>query len=294
MAPKKIVFTNNPLFQGPAYEQRKAPNLSPYKEIPIDLIDRDINQPRVYFDPEGLEELACSIKQYGILSPLLVRRSIKAGRFVLIAGERRLRAAKMAGLKTVPALVDTCRGDDPESNLVFQLTENLQRRDLTPLERAHAIGALKDSTNLSVRELAEKLGISKSSVQRSLDLLELPDDLINALREGVAESKILALAKVEDKELRAKLLKAAETVSREELIRLINRAKRGGFQKGKRKIQSVLKMRSEDRRIADEIQKELGLRTSIKRSAEDEEKGRVIIEFYSEADLKEVFRRLVS
>ncbi len=283
---KKLIFANNPLLSGPALIEREKGGI-PYREIPLAAIERDINQPRVNFDEEKLSELAESIGKYGVLSPVLVRPSKNQGRYVLMAGERRARAAKLAGLSTIPAIVDQEDDESGARTLSIQLVENLQRSDLTPLERAHAIGALKEAHGLSIREVAERLGLSKSMVQRSLDLLDLPDDLLNALREGASESKILLLAKLDSAEKRAPYLKDVDGISRKELESTL-RAK-DGSPKAKKEEPSP-----EDIRISDEIQRSLGLKVRLQRNAANSESGRLVIEFYSESDLQEIFRKLVS
>ncbi len=207
MVKNKLVLANNPLFGGPDFTNRERAG-SPYRELRIDTIDRDPNQPRVHFDEEKLKELSASIKTYGVLSPILVAPSSIAGRYKLVSGERRFRASQMAGLTSIPAVIDKDADSNGDRTLAVQLVENIQRDDLTPLERAHAIGALKETFNLSIRDIADKLGVSKAMVQRSLEILELPDDLMNALREGAAESKVLLLAKIPDAEVRASYLRA--------------------------------------------------------------------------------------
>lgn len=284
---KKLTFANNPLLSGPALGEREKSGV-PYKELPLAAIERDINQPRVNFDEERLNELAQSIQKYGVLSPILVRPGKVPGRYNLIAGERRVRAARIAGLSTIPAIVDRDEDEKGVRTLSIQLVENLQRSDLTSLERAHAISALKEAHGLSVREVAEQIGISKSMVQRSLDLLDLPDDLLNALRQGASESKILLLAKIDSAEKRALYLKDLENLPRREIESQIAPRKTTG--NGLRTTEQS----PEDARIADEIQRSLGLRVRLVRGSSDPESGKLVIEFYSEADLQEIFRKLVN
>lgn len=288
MSKKKFLIANNPLLSGPAFDERERSGV-PYRQLQISVIDRDPNQPRVNFDEGKLQELSSSIKTYGILSPLLVRPSKVPGRYTLIAGERRFRAAQLAKLEVVPVLIDQQEDSIGDRTLAMQLVENLQRSDLSSLERAHAIGALKDAHNLSVRDIADKLGISKSMVQRSLDILELPDDLLSALREGASESKILLLAKIADESVRATYLKDIELLTRRELEANI-------VQKPANSEDVALHRSSspEDLRIADEIQRALGLKVKLSRSLSDPERGKLVIEFYSNDDLQEVFRKLIA
>lgn len=287
MAKKKMVFATNPLFSGPTLEERKTLGI-PYRELPIASIDPDPNQPRVKFDEEKLSELSNSIKTYGVLSPLLVRAGNSPGRYTLISGERRLRAAKLAGLNSVPALISYDDDSSGEKTLSIQLVENLQRSDLTPLERAHAVAALKETHNLSVRDVADKLGVSKSLVQRSLEILELPDDLLNALREGAAESKILLLAKIEDPEIRASYLKDLDVLTRSRLKKDLD-----GGEGDAQSTRGDTALFAEDERIIDEIRKALGMKVALLRNSKDRESGRLQIDFYSNSDLQELFRKLV-
>lgn len=286
MANRKLTLANNPLLAGPGLSERDKMGI-PYRELSLASIDRDPNQPRVNFDEERLKELSESIKTYGVLSPILVRPSKTTGRYTLISGERRFRASTLAGKTTIPALVD--QGDDTsgERTLAMQLVENIQRADLSPLERAHAISALKESYNLSVRDVADRLGTSKSMVQRSLEILDLPDDLLNALREGASESKILLLAKIEDEEIRASYLKELEVLTRSQLQKDIEKHSSDDSEAAPR-------LSAEDERIADEIQRALGLKVKMVKKSPESESGRLIIDFYSSGDLQELFRKLVA
>lgn len=290
---KKLVLQNNPLLSGPAYGDRERSGV-PYREIALDAIDRDLNQPRVNFDDEKLEQLSSSIQKYGVLSPILVTPGSMPGRYLLIAGERRLRASRMAGLSTIPAILDKENSDEDGRTLAMQLVENIQRADLTPLERAHAISALKEANELSIREVADRLGISKSMVQRSLELLDLPDDLLNALRNGASESKVLLIAKVEDERERSLYLKNIDVLTRSEISGQI---KESSEKEGRVATRSPGKKKAEldpeDARIADEIQRSLGMRVTMTRSGSSE-RGKLQIEFYSDDDLQELFRKLVA
>ena len=289
MSKRSFSFANNPLLGGPALEERSKGGI-PYREVTISSIERDPNQPRQVFDQEKLQELAESIKLYGVLSPILVKPGRLPGRFTLISGERRFRASQIAGLGTVPAIVSTSE-EEQGKTLAIQLVENLQRADLTPLERAHAIGALRDGHNLSIREIGEKLSISKSAVQRSLEILELPDDLLNALREGVAESKVLLLSKIEDEATRASYLKEIDSLTRSQLESSINPKKpTPPVVKGENTDKVIS---AEDSRISDEIQRALGMKVKLQRPV-GSDGGRLTIDFYGEGDLQVLFRKLVS
>jgi ParB family chromosome partitioning protein len=274
---------------GPALDERSRGGI-PYREIPLSAIEADPNQPRRSFDPEKLQELSDSIKLYGIISPILVRAGKLPGRYTIVSGERRYRAATLAGLGSIPAIVSQNEQEEGRT-LAVQLVENLQRDDLSPLERAQAIGALRDAHNLSIRDIAEKLSISKSAVQRSLEILQLPDDLLNALREGAAESKVLLLAKIDDESLRATYLRDLDVLTRSELEKDLQ-SKKPVVEANDDSIQRSVS--AEDLRIADEIQRALGMKVRLSRSNPQAENGKLTIEFYGDGDLQIVFRKLVA
>lgn len=282
MAFKKINLANNPLFVGPTLKERQEISV-PYKEILVDLIKFDETQPRKEFNEEKLKELSESIKIYGILQPLTVRES-KDG-FILVAGERRLRAAKLAGLQKVPVVVNN--STDDEKILEIQLVENLQRVDLNSYEKAIAIAALRDSYNLSVRDIAAKLSISKSAVQRSLDILNLPDDLIEALKKGYSESKIFLLADIPTKEQRAVYLNELNLISRDSLKTAVKSSK----MPKKEKISKAF--RAEDQRVESDIQRALGLKVKVNRTP-NSNGGKLILEFYTDDDFQVIYRKLMS
>ena len=288
MSKRSFSFANNPLMAGPALEERSRGGI-PYREIPISAIEADPNQPRRTFDEEKLHELAESIKLYGVLSPILVRAAALPGRYTIISGERRYRASQVAGLAAIPAIVSQGEGEDSRT-LAIQLVENLQRDDLSSLERAQAIGALRDGHNLSIRDIAEKLSISKSAVQRSLEILSLPDDLLNALREGASESKVLLVAKIEDPAVRATYLKDIDVLTRAQIGQSVERKRPNSSQDT---VESKA-MTAEDQRIAEEIQRALGMKVRMLRSSPNAEGGRLTIDFYGEGDLQILFRKLVS
>ena len=170
--------------------------------IPVDELRPNPAQPRGVFEPEGLQALADSIWQYGVLQPLSVRMTADGPE--LIAGERRLRAAKLAGLREVPCLL--ARSSEEESALLA-LVENLQRRDLHYLEEAAAIARLISSYGLSQEQAAERLGKSQSAIANKLRLLRLSPDCVRLLREhDLSERHARALLRLTDEEDRLKAL----------------------------------------------------------------------------------------
>ena len=152
-----------------------------FAEVPVGSLQPNPHQPRHHFDDESLEELAASIKRHGVLQPLLVSED-PPGHYLLITGERRWRAAQLAGLQTVPAVIREHLED--EQQLELALVENLQRRDLTPLEEARAFEHLRTSLGLSQHEIADRVGMDRSTVANSLRLLKLPDEIQAMVERG--------------------------------------------------------------------------------------------------------------
>ena len=301
MARKKLSLeVNNPLLRGPSLVNRQVVG-SPYRELAINEIDVDPDQPRRVFDTESLAELAASIKEHGVLCPILVRVG-DAGTYRVVSGERRLRASKLAGLTTIPAVVDR-ESDSDSGTLLKQLVENMQRSDLTSMERALAIGQLRDTFTLSIRDIAKRLGVSKGIVQRSLEILDLPDDLQAALIAGAHESKVLLLSQVADREMRKVLLSELDSLTREELEARIQglpaaakigeeEAYHGGTKRSRTKKSGAAS--AEDQRIMNDIQRALGMRVLVARRRGKPEQGRLMVDFYSAEDLREVYRRLTA
>ena len=161
-------------------------------QVPVNEIDPNPNQPRRVFDGESLAALVESIKQYGVLSPISVR--LHYGRYELIAGERRLRAARLAGLTRVPCLVLDV---DMEESGLLAMVENLQREDLDFVEEARGISNLIRMFDMSQEEAARRLGLSQSAVANKLRLLKLPPDILAALRDkGLTERHGRALLRL--------------------------------------------------------------------------------------------------
>ena len=149
--------------------------------VPISSVRPNVRQPRKTISQDSLEELAASIRSQGIIQPLIVRETGTPGSYEIIAGERRWRAARLAGLREVPVLV---RSMSDEDVMIVALVENLQRKDLNPAEEARAIQELKDKLSLTQEDLAKKLGKSRSRIANSLRLLQLPGEALTSLEKG--------------------------------------------------------------------------------------------------------------
>ena len=189
-----------------------TPNKQTIKEIELNQIKPNRFQPRQSFDEQKINELSQSIAKHGILSPILVRET-GAGGYELIAGERRLRAAKQAGLQKAPCMVDSA---EDQLSLELALIENLQREDLNPIEEARGYDRLKREFSLTQDKIAEVTGKARSSVANSMRLLNLPTSVINLLYSGDLEkghAKILAsMDPKEAEELAQKIVSLGMTV----------------------------------------------------------------------------------
>ena len=178
-------------------------NQQTIRELDLHQIKPNRFQPRQSFNEDKINELSLSIAKHGVLSPILVRET-GAGGYELIAGERRLRAAKKAGLKTLPCLIDSA---EDQTSLELALIENLQREDLNPIEEARGYDRLKREFNLTQDNISEVTGKARSSVANSMRLLNLPQSIIDLLYSGDLEkghAKILASMETKDAEDLAK------------------------------------------------------------------------------------------
>ena len=165
-------------------------------KLGINEIEPNINQARKIFDEESIEDLANSIKEYGVIQPIIVAKKDKY--YEIIAGERRWRASKKAGLKEIPVII---RNDDAKRNQEISLIENIQREDLNPIEKARGIRVLMDDYNLTQQQVADILGKSRSSIANSVRILNLDERVINLALEGkLTEGHCKSLMAVDDPE----------------------------------------------------------------------------------------------
>ena len=230
---RESVGADSPAFPGipaPAgAEAERLKGISSLKRaflIPVDRIVSDPEQPRREFDPEGLRELAESLKTRGQLQPVRVRWDEPSGNWVLISGERRWRAAVLAGLPSLQA-VEAKGTLTPDEILEDQLVENCLREDLKPIEQARAFKALMDVRGWSHRQLAEQLHIAPSAVSQAMALLRLPDAVQESVEVGnLAPSAAYELSKVNDPEDQARLAAqvVADGLSRAETAEVVRRA----------------------------------------------------------------------
>jgi ParB family chromosome partitioning protein len=253
-------------------------------DIPIERLEVNPYQPRRDFLPGPLESLAESIKEHGVLQPLVVR-SLEDG-YQIIAGERRLRASQIAGLTSVPAVV---RAASDEQALLLALLENLQREDLGPLEEARAFLRLADEFSFSQEEIAQGVGKDRSTVANALRLLKLPDFLQQDLASGrISAGHGRALLMLESKAMQREAREVI--VSKHLSVRATEKLVKSLLQQpakpeAKPETQSQIYIKS----LAEEIGRSLGTKVDIKRQGQ---KGRITIEFYSDDELENLIGKL--
>jgi ParB family transcriptional regulator, chromosome partitioning protein len=258
-----------------------------YIELPVDQILKNKYQPRHYFNPEGLNELAQSIKSNGVVQPIIVR---KAGNlYQLIAGERRWRAAQIAGLKTVPAVV---RDVSEYKTLELALIENIQREDLNPIEEATAYATLIDDFQLTQEEVAQRVGKDRSSVANYIRLLKLPEEIKERIRKmeltmGHARA-LSSLEKAKDQiELGTRIV--AEQLNVRQIEEVIRRWKKEGK---KPAPAGPEKKQDPNVRAAEQaLQERLGTRVNIHQ--QDSGKGKIEIEFHDAEDLIRIYELMM-
>ena len=249
--------------------------------LPIDALQPGRFQPRAHIGQEGLAELAESIKAQGVMQPILAR-PLGAGRYEIVAGERRWRAARMAGLATVPALVR----DVPDRNaLAIALIENLQREDLNPLDEAKGLKRLTEEFGMTHAEAAEAVGRSRAAVTNALRLLELAPPVQELLREGKLDMgharALLALPALRQIEL------AREAVARQLSVRQVEKRVAGLTARPAARARSDRDVA----RLEDELSGQLGTTVSIRTGAKPGS-GKLIIHYTSLDQLEALLNRL--
>ena len=283
-------MTHKPLGRGLGALLSADTSIAPNESIELDetLIEPCPVQPRTRFDDASLSELAQSIKANGVVQPLLVRRS--GGRFELIAGERRLRAARLAGLRTVPAVIK----DVPDEKLLeIALVENIQREDLNPIEEAHAYRSLLESVGLTQEALASRIGRDRSYVTNYLRLLRLPPDVQNLLANGEISMgharSLLGLTEPRmQRETALRIVKDGLSVRDvEKLIRESERPK-SAARKG-----TPVQMDPNVRALEAKLRRELGTKVSISQQQPTGE-GVIQIKYFSVQDLNRIADQILS
>lgn len=254
-------------------------------EVALDAIVPNQHQPRGRFDEAPLSELADSIRAVGIIQPLVVR-PVSEGKYELIAGERRWRAARLVGLATVPVVI---RAAGEQDALQLALIENVQREDISALECAHAYRRLVDEFGLTHEQVADSVGKSRVAIANALRLLRLPAEVQNGLRDGlVSEGHARALLQAEGADRQVALYR--ETVAKGLSVRDVERKARGESRTpgAPRKLPGIAPSTStahEFRALEEGLSIFLGAPVKIHRA---EIGGRMVVEFYSDDDLQRI------
>jgi ParB family chromosome partitioning protein len=259
-------------------------------EVPVNAVTPNPKQPRSRFDDETLAALAASIREVGILQPIVVRRA-DDGRYELIAGERRLRAAKVAGLATVPVVL---RESHDEDLLREALIENIHREDLNPVEQAEAFRQLLEELGLKQEELADRVGVSRSHIANTIRLLSLPLEVQQLLiDQKISAGHARALLSLGDAEAMTALALrvAAEDLSVRQTEEVVRRFVEAPVATDEKVAAAVEKQVNANLAEVEEILSEqLATRVSIQMGAK---RGRVVIEFGSPDDLERIVSEIV-
>ena len=250
------------------------------QELDIHLIDTNAGQPRKDFDQEKLQELADSIRQHGVVQPILLRQ--KGERYVIVAGERRFRAARLAGLEKVPAIVKDL---DEAQVMEVALIENLQREDLNPIEEAAAIRFLMQQHDLTQEEVSKRLSKSRPAIANSLRLLTLPEPVQAYLRNGKLQAgHARALAGLQDPEAQAVL--ADKIVGEGLSVRAAESLAREQGQKPPRQKKEPPATDPDLAAAEASLREWLGTKVSIQGSSQ---RGRIVIEYYNAELLQGIY-----
>ena len=264
-----------------------APGL---KRVSLDAIIPNPRQPRSVFDPQALEELAASIREVGLIQPLIVQQLPDSGeagqaRYQLITGERRLRAARLAGLQQVEVIVKEAT---PQQMLELALVENIQRADLNPLEEAQAYEQLIEEFGLTQEAIADRVGRSRVGVANTVRLLRLPEEVKQALLSGtISEGHARALLMLDEDE--ARLLALRTVIKRHLSVRQTEELVRR-LQAATRTISRQRTCSPEAEALEGKFRESLGTKVDLFRSRKG---GKLVVYFYSDEDLQALYERIV-
>jgi len=254
-------------------------------QIPITNIVPNPRQPRARFDPDELEELAVSIREHGVIQPLIVTQTESAGQYTLIAGERRLMAAQMAEMRAVPAII---RGASDQQLIELALVENVQRADLGPLETAEAYRQLTEDFNLSHDDISNRVGKSRVTVTNTLRLLNLPDNVKESLVAGkISEGHARALLALPTEQAQTTALQSIlkndlNVRQTEELIRKLSGEKP--------KKQPAPTPNPEIKALEESLRQHLGTRVTLNQKRKG---GTITIHYYSAEELDTILNLIM-
>lgn len=259
---------------GPAPEEEQAKEEDVLKNLKITEVEPNRDQPRKNFDQEALEELAESIKEYGLIQPIVVTK--KEGYYSIIAGERRWRASKIAGLQEIPAII---REDNEKINSEISLIENMQREDLNPYEKALGVRTLIDNYGLTQEEVAKKLGKGRSTIANIVRVLNLEPRVLEMAKEGkLTEGHCKALLAITDPEKQYKT--AIQMLERGATVRQVEKKARIKETKEELDRNHILY-----KSIEDNFQSFFGSKVRLDAG---KRRGKIIIEYTSNDDLERI------
>lgn len=263
---------------GPTPEEEKVKEDDVLKNLKITEVEPNREQPRKNFNQEALEELAESIKEYGLIQPIVVTE--KDGYYCIIAGERRWRACKLAGLEEIPAIV---REDDERKNKEIALIENIQREDLNPFEKALGIKNLMESYNLTQEEVAKKLGKGRSTIANSIRVLNLEPRVLELAKQGkISEAHCKLLLAITDPE--KQYLTAMDIIERGTTTRELEQTNKE-INKKQISKEELKKINILYKDIENTFQGFFGTKVKM---APGKKRGKIIIEYASNDDLERI------
>ncbi len=281
---KKVLGKGIGALLGEEAEMDQA-SLASVTEVSVSALKPNPQQPRREFDEAALRELADSIRQKGVLQPVLAEPS-QDGTYVIVAGERRVRAARLAGLEKVPVLI---RQFSPDEKLEIALIENIQREDLNPIEEALAYKKLMELAGLNQEQMASRVGKDRSTVANTLRLLKLPAEAQAAVEKGALSPgharAVLSLVNPADQQLLLNRImdKGISVREAEELAAAFSAGKRQGQKPRKASQAAAARKDPEVREIEQKLIEKLGTKVELKGSSG---KGRIEIAYYSSDDLE--------
>lgn len=252
----------------------------------INNIEPNPYQPRMHIDPEELIQIADSVREHGVIQPLIITKDKNSDKYFLIAGERRLRASQLAGLKSVPVVI---KDSSPQEMLELALIENIQRKDLNPLEEAYAFKQMIDEFGVSQDDIAQKVGLNRVTITNKIRLLTIPDEVKeDVLNEKLSEGHARALLGIKDE---TSLIAAADLVVKrgmsvretEALVRKINYGK-GSTTKNWKKSDE------ETDKYSGLLSKKLGYTANIVKMTKG---GKVVIRYNTQSELKDLMDKLI-
>lgn len=262
----------------PSKQPKQSANIEgSVDEISINLIKPNVNQPRKIFDQDALKELADSIKVHGIIQPIVLNKE-EDGSFMIIAGERRYRAAKLAGLEYVPAII---KNYTPKQVKEISIIENLQREDLNPIEAARAIKQLMEEYSFTQEEVADRIGKSRPAIANLLRLLTLSVEVVKMVEEGkLSAGHARALVTVTNVADQIKIASLAK--DNRISVRDLERVVKEYLNPNRKKATKIEEQSIELKELVNEMQRTFGTKVSI---IGNDNKGRIYIDYYSRDDL---------